>query len=368
MIISKLYTKKILHSILKWSGCTIAAIIVLLIVFIIAVRAGTYFSNHINTENGIDEGAYVTLGGQEQYLLIRGEDISNPVVVWLHGGPSGSDAFANYAFQKYLVDDYTVVNWDQRGCGRTYFRNSSIDPENNSATFAQAQSDLDELINYVCNRFDTDQVILIGHSYGTMLGSKYTLDHPDKISAYIGVGQVVSFESELYSYQDALEKAKSNGDDTSEMEAAYKTYVEDDNLVNMMILRSMVSKYHIAEKGSNTIWLGLSSPYMGIDDIRWFLKQTGSLEDYFALNKQLFDYVMVTDVRDYGTKYQTPVGFISGSCDWTTPVKYSQDYFNLISAPQKQIHLLDGCGHSPQYDSPEEFCETVKSMLEEYLP
>ena len=133
-------------------------------------------------------------------MLIRGEDISNPVVVWLHGGPSGSDAFANYAFQKYLADDYTVVNWDQRGCGRTYFRNSSIDPENNSATFAQAQADLDELINYVCNRFDTDQVILIGHSYGTMLGSKYTLDHPDKISAYIGVGQVVSFESELYSY------------------------------------------------------------------------------------------------------------------------------------------------------------------------
>lgn len=359
--------KRLFGSILKWIGCIVAAIIILPVVFVIAVRSVTFFSNHITAENGIDEGVYVPLGGQEQYLLIRGKDVANPVIIWLHGGPSGSDAFANYTFQKHLVDDYTIVNWDQRGCGRTYFRNISSDPDNDTATFEQAQADLDELIDYACERFETDRVILIGHSYGTMLGSKYALEHPDKVSAYIGVGQVVSFESEIYSYQDALEKARSNGDDTSEMEAAYKKYVEDDNLVNMMTLRSKVSKYHTAEKETNTIWLGISSPYMGIDDIRWFLKQTGSMEDYFALNKQLFDYVMVADVRDYGTEYQVPVGFISGSCDWTTPVKYSQDYFDLISAPQKQIYLLDGCGHSPQYDSPEEFCEILKSMLDEYL-
>lgn len=359
--------KRIFLPILKWSGCIIAGTIALLAIFVITIRSITYFSNHIAADGGIDEGLYVTLGGQEQYVLIRGEKTDNPVIIWLHGGPSGSDAFANYTFQKYLVDDYTVVNWDQRGCGRTYFRNKKLDPNNETATFKQAQTDLDELVDYVCNRFQTGKVILVGHSYGTMLGSKYALEHPEKVSAYIGVGQVVSFESEIYSYHDALEKARSNGDDTSEMEAAYKTYVENSNLVNMMILRSKVSKYHIAEKEVNTIWLGISSPYMGFDDIRWFLKQTGSLEDYFALNEQLFDYVMVTDVRDYGTEYYVPVGFISGSCDWITPVKFTWDYFDLISAPQKQISLLDGCGHSPQYDSPEEFCETLKSMLDEYL-
>lgn len=359
--------KGLLVSILTWIAFIVAAIIILLVVFVIAARSVTYFSNHITTENGIDEGVYVTLGGQEQYLLVRGENTGNPVIIWLHGGPSGSDAFANYAFQKYLVDDFTVVNWDQRGCGRTYFRNISSDPDNDTATFEQAQADLDELIHYVCDRFEKDSVILIGHSYGTMLGSKYALEHPERVSAYIGVGQAVSFESEIYSYQDALEKARSLGDDTGDLEAAYQMYVEDSNLSNMMNLRSKVSKYHIAEKTANTIWTGIASPYMGIDDIRWFLKQTGSLEDYFALNKQLYDYVMIADVRDYGTEYQIPVGFISGSCDWTTPVKYSQDYFDLISAPQKQIHLLDGCGHAPQYDLPEEFCEIVKGMLEEYL-
>jgi pimeloyl-ACP methyl ester carboxylesterase len=106
---------------------------------------------------------------------------------------------------------------------------------------------------------------------------------------------------------------------------------------------------------------------MGIDDLRWFLKQTGSLEDYFALNKQLYDYVQTVDVRDYGTAYQVPLGILSGDCDWVTPVQCAQDYYNLISAPRKQIRLLDGCGHSPQYDSPEEFSEAIKAMLAEFF-
>jgi len=76
---------------------------------------------------------------------------------------------------------------------------------------------------------------------------------------------------------------------------------------------------------------------------------------------------MEADVRDYGTEYQVPVGFITGSEDWTTPVKYAEEYCNMIDAPQKQIVLIDGCGHAPQYDSPVEFCDALKEMLSEYL-
>ena len=354
-------------TILKWTLSIILGLILLLVVAILVIRLVTYGKHHITTENGIDEGIFVTLGGQEQYLLIRGEDTGNPVIIWLHGGPSGSDAFVNNTFDEHLVDAYTLVSWDQRGCGRTYFRNKDIDPNNQTATFEQAQADLDELVDYCRERFNTEKVIIVGHSYGTMLGSKYTLDHPEKVAAYIGVGQVVSFESEIYSYEDALNKATVLGDDTTEMVAAYETYQNDPTLTNMLNLRGYVDKYHQAEVQTNTIWMGISSPYMGIDDIRWFLKQVGSLEDYLALNKQLYDYVLEADVRDYGTEYKVPVGFISGSCDWTTPVKYSQDYCELITAPQKQFHLIEGCGHAPQYDLPEEFCKTLRSMLDEYL-
>lgn len=354
-------------AILKWILRIVLGLIVLVLLSLVVIRLITYSKHHITTDNGIDEGIYINIGGQQQYLLIRGEDINNPVIIWLHGGPSGSDSYVNYIFDEYLVDAYTLVSWDQRGCGRTYFRNKDMDPSNETATFEQAQADLDELVDYVRDRFNTEKVIIVGHSYGTMLGSKYTLDHPEKVAAYIGVGQVVSFESEVYSYEDALAKATANGDDTTEMVTAFETYQKDSSLTNMLALRGHVSKYHQPEIKTNTIWMGVASPYMGIDDIRWFLKQVSSVEDYINLNKQLYDYVLEADVRDYGTDYKVPVGFITGSCDWTTPVKYAEDYCDLISAPQKQIHIMEGCGHAPQYDLPEEFAKTLRTMLDEYV-
>lgn len=353
--------------ILLWIGGIVGAVILAAVLVVIIARMMTYCGNRITTKNGIDEAVYVPLCGQAQYLLIRGKDKNNPVIIWLHGGPSGSETYANYAFAKHLVDKYTFVGWDQRGCGRTYFRNRKADPNNETATFDQAQQDLDALVDYVCKRFQKDRVILMGHSYGTMLGSRYALTHPEKVAAYIGVGQVVSFDSDIYSYQDALQKAKAKGDDTSEMEKAYKTYLEDGSLMNMLLLRSKVIPYHQPEIKTNTIWLGLASPYMGLTDMRWFMKQLGNLEDYLALNKHLYRYVMETDVRDYGMEYGVPVGFITGSCDWTTPVKFARDYFDEISAPQKQFHLMEGCGHAPHYDLPERFAATVKTILEEYL-
>lgn len=359
--------KPIAIRILKWTACAVLAVILALTTVITGCRNINYINSAVNTAKSVDEGVYVTLGGQEQYLLIRGENVKNPVIIWLHGGPSGPDAFVNYIFEKYLTAEYTVINWDQRGCGRTYFRNEKTDSKNETASFEQAQADLDELVAYACGRFHTEKVIIVGHSYGTMLGSQYALNHPDKVLAYIGVGQVVTMESDIYSYEDALEKAIVNGDDTGAMESAYEAFIESKSLSAMINLRSQVSKYHTAEREANTIWAGITSPYMGIDDLRWFLKQAGNFEDYIELNLQLFDYIMTADVRDYGLEYQMPVGFISGSEDWITPVKYSADYFNLVSAPDKQFSLIEGCGHSPQYDAPEEFCDALKSMLDHCL-
>ena len=363
--------RPIWKSILKWIGITVIAVIVATVLFICVVRGITWFSNRIDTANGVDEGIYVSLGGQEQYLLIRGEDVTNPVLIWLHGGPASPEAFANYTFQKHLVDEYTVVNWDQRGCGRTYYRNKNVDPNNETASFEQAQADLDELVDYLTDRFNTDKVIIVGHSYGTMLGSKYILEHPDKVAAYIGVGQFVDIESDIYSYEDALTIAKAQGDDTTDLEAAYNKYSKDTTLYmtleNMSNLRELVSKYHPVPSEANTIWLGIASPYMGFDDLRWFFKQMGDYEEYVKLNQQLLNYIMVTDVRDYGLEYQVPVGFISGSEDWITPVKYSEDFHNAVSAPMKDIALIEGCGHAPQHDSPEEFCDELKEMIEEFL-
>ena len=365
--ISKGEKKHLLLRIVKWLMFIILLLLVVIAIAIVGCRNFNYIDSYANGKQSVNEGIFVSLGGQEQYLLIQGEDTANPVIIWLHGGPSSPDTFVNYTFQKNLVSDYTIINWDQRGCGRTYFHNMSIYSANEKASFEQAQTDLNDLVDYACERFHKEQVIIVGHSYGTMLGSQYVMNYPEKVSAYIGVGQVVTIESDVYSYEDALEKAKALGDDTSEMEAAYHEYEKEKSLINMMNLRNYTYKYHVAQKNANTIWSGLTSPYMGVDDVRWFFKQAGDFEDYVSLNKRLFDYIMETDVRNYGIEYRVPVGFITGSDDWTTPEKYAQDYYQIIQAPKKQFASVQGCGHAPQYDSPEEFCNLLKNMLEELI-
>lgn len=359
--------KSLLFQITKWAIRIVILLLLSVAIVVIGCRNFNYIGAYIDREQGVNEGIYVPLNGQEQYLLVQGKDTSNPVIIWLHGGPSSPDAFVNYIFQRYLVEDYTIINWDQRGCGRTYFNNADVDASNETASFEQAQADLNALVDYACTRFHVEKVIVVGHSYGTMLGSQYVLNYPKKVSAYIGVGQVVTMESDIYSYEDALKKATALGDNTQEMEAAYQKYIEDRSLINMMNLRNYTSNYHVAEKSANTIWEGITSPYMGVDDVRWFLLQAGNLEEYISLNGQLFDYIKEADVRDYGLEYQVPVGFITGSDDWTTPSKYAEDYYNIINAPKKHFFLAEGCGHAPQYDSPEEFCSILKSMLEEYV-
>ncbi len=345
----------------------VAATLAVLVLSFVGLRSVIYLTTQITTENGIDEGAYIPIGGLEQYVLIRGENTNNPVIIWLHGGPANPDTYMSYTFSNHLVDNYTVVVWDQRGCGRTYYHNKDIDPENQTATFEQSEKDLDELVNYIRGRFGKDKVILVGHSYGTVLGIKYVKDHSDKVSAYVGVGQFINSDCELISYEDALRIAKEKGKSTVKLEKAYEKYKSDKTVRNLIELRTETAKYHKAKKKANTFWIGLASPYMSWGDFRWVLMQNGDLKQYFELNSQMFDYLLNVDVRDFGSEYGIPVGFISGSSDWVTPVKCTEEYYDGITAPKKDYKLIDGCGHSPQIDQPEEFGIMLEEMLASFL-
>lgn len=356
--------QKLFIRIIKWGLCAGLAIILGAITIVIGCRNVNFIQHYKNIGKGVDEGIYIPICGQNQYILLRGENVNNPIIIYLHGGPSSPDSYCTYGFTDYLVDEYTVVCWDQRGCGRTYFENEKEDPDNATASFTQAVEDLDALVDYVCDRFGQDTVIIMGHSYGTILGSQYAFEHPEKVSSYIGVGQVVSLEkSDYYSYEDALDKAQRAGDSTEELVAAFERFQEDSSLSNMMQLRSLVSSYHPKDIAGNETWMAVTSPYFGIDDLRWFWKQIGSMEDYYQLNQQLFDYTFAVDMTDMGLKYQMPAYFISGSCDWVCPTDSIEEYLDAIEAPYKDFVIMEGCGHDPQYAMPEEFGSLVKQML-----
>jgi predicted alpha/beta-fold hydrolase len=105
--------------ILKWIGAAVGIVLALTFIFVIGCRNINYLKHYQMVENGVDEGIYVSLGGMEQYVLVRGMDTDNPVIIYLHGGSSSPDTYVTYVFSDELIDEYTVVAWDQRGCGRT---------------------------------------------------------------------------------------------------------------------------------------------------------------------------------------------------------------------------------------------------------
>ena len=351
----------------RWIGRALLIVFLLTVCLLAALRIGNHYACRITAETGIDEAVFIPLGNQQQFIRIRGENTENPVIVWLHGGPACPDAYVNFVWEKYLTDRYTVVCWDQRGCGRTYFRNMGDDPMNRTASFEQAVQDLDDLVDYIEERFSPPAIAVVGHSYGSILGSRYVLEHGDKADAYIGVGQAVTPESERYSQEDALRRAREKGDDTREMERVFREYAMQPDLISMMEARALSAPYHKAPRERNSVWAGIRSSFMGFGDLRWFLKQQGDIRAFFSLNRQLFSYIMTVDIREFGTDYPVPAGFISGGEDWTTPVKYSRDYCEEITAPGRDFVVMDGCGHSPQIDAPEEFADALTDLLDEYL-
>lgn len=335
---------------------------------VIGMRNLNYLPHWGNIFGGVEEETYISLNGQEQYVVMMGRSEENPVIVYLHGGPASPDSFVTYSFAEELMDEYTFVCWDERGCGRTYYRNEDQDPNNETATFDQAEQDLDALVDYLRDRFGQEKVVIMGHSYGTILGSMYAQDHPDKVTAYIAVAQMTSLEkTDIYSYNDALERAKKMGDSILPLKTAYDAYEKDKTVQNLMEVRNAANYYHPVTEKDTAVSMAVASPYMGMEDFNWFLKEVYSMDEFVELNRHLLDYTEKFDVYDHSLEYQVPVFFISGSDDWICPVDTVKEYFEAIKAPVKGIELMDGCGHNTQYTRPEEFAELVKMLLKRQI-
>jgi len=303
-------------------------------------RISNSIKYRIRSENGIQEELTIKLGGIEQFIQIRGENQQNPVIIFLHGGPASPMGYAAYYYQTGLEDEYTIINYDQRGCGRTYYAN---DESMEGVTAEQLLADLHELVTYACERFGQEKVIILGHSWGTILGTRYAQEHPEKVTAYIGISQIIDL------YDSKIELAKmtlASGNVTKEEDAsALRTlssrmekvidYAQF-SLTDLMQLIRICSQYQSTEGQMSSLqqlWTGLSSPYMNLDDIRWFLKIMNT-ETYFALEQPLMDYAFFGfDLEQVGSTYEIPVYYLAGRQDLSVPQGATEAYYETISAP-----------------------------------
>ncbi|MGL1889633.1 MAG: alpha/beta hydrolase [Reichenbachiella sp.] len=308
--------------------------------------------------NSIALDMNVPIGGVSQNLLIRGESKGNPILLILHGGPGSSyDAFA-HAFQSDLEKEFVVVHWSQRGAGKSYHWNIS----NESMNLDQMISDGKEVMDYLCHTYQKEKVYLLGHSWGTALGTYMARDFPDKVHAYIGAAQIVDLlEQEKASYDYTLAQAKSRNDVEAQEELAEIGRPPYRDLMNgMMVKVNYFTKFEGYMDGMTNQELIIdaimeSPEYNGMDIMQLLYGMLYSLKNMLG---NAGDEVWEISPMKYANEFEVPVYIIQGQKDHMVQNHLVHQYFEILQAPNKELLEMDA-GHMMFFEQPELFCQMI---------
>lgn len=339
---------------------------VLLILLVARMIHGSVMRyKHSIQSPGIDSMETIDIGEIKQCLYIRGKNIENPVILFLHGGPGTPEMPVLYKFQYDWEDDFTIVHWDQRGAGKTYFANDQNDIIS-TLNFQQLVDDAWELTQYIQKRFKKDKIIVLGHSWGTVLGTTLVQKHPDAFSAYIGVGQIINgIDGERIGFKKVLDLARYHNDrmDISELENLKPYPSSKYDSKSLMTVRQKQVKYGVAVgANASSILSYYFSPYLSLKDLTYYLINP------FDMQKEIMQYVFHEfDIREYGNKYAMPIFYILGENDYQAPTIIAKEYFEEIKAPIKEIFIIPKAGHAPMIDNPQSFTKILKDEIKSII-
>ncbi|NHJ48696.1 MAG: alpha/beta hydrolase [Asgard group archaeon] len=304
----------------------------------------------------------VLLGGIKQWLLIRGHNKDNPLLLFLHGGPGSAEMAFSYKYGRNIEKQLTVVHWDQRGAGKSFSRKIPKETVN----IEQFVSDAHELIVYLLKRFNKKKIILMGHSWGTILGTLLSQRYPELIQVFIGISQVVNTElNEKISHKFTLDEAtkEENKKAIKQLEKLQPPY-SDKKIRQLITQRKWLNYYGGAIYGQKKSWY-LIKQIFGAPEytVRDYIKFTrGTL---FSITNMWNELTETIDFFEDATEWKIPVFFIVGRYDYNAPFELAEKYFQLIKAPKKKFFWFENSAHSPNYLEPEKFEKVVFSILKE---
>lgn len=288
----------------------------------------------------------------KQWILIRGNNIDNPVLLFLSGGPGFTQIPFQYRFHKRLENHFTVINWDQRGAGKSF--SPALQAE--SIHFNQYIDDTVFLINYLRKKFKKHKVFLVGHSWGGVLGMFVINSYPELVHMFAGTGFGVNVaDSNRIKYDFVLQKAKSRND-----KRALKLLdgISRERL-NQTRFISLVDSYVMKYKGMinrnailvlfQSLYYCLSTKYYSPGDWVSFFKGIKLLKSFGS------EFVQNTDLFQEIKSVNVPVYLFLGRKDYWTPWELAEKYLEFLQAPDKKIFWFNYSAHSPIFEEPEKF-------------
>ena len=325
----------------------------------LGVRLIARETNRVVPENGINEGLYIEINGVKQWINIYGKDLNNPVMLYLHGGPGGATSGMNWVVFHRISDIFTVVDWDQRNCGKSFDENKTDIP----ITPELFVSDTVELVKYILKRFGKEKLTLCGLSWGTMLGSRVVLDYPQYFNAYIPMGLCPDVdENETLLRDRALEMAKEKGDEEVIKAAERFTpetydpqHDKDRNILIAEIFKEDLQK----EADANLLWAMFASPTYSLSDS--LKKMQGKLYP----RKQLDDFLLKGGAKYFSvkdrTEYEMPFYLMQGDHDSDCLYELAIPYYERVKAPDKNLYIVEG-GHTSPFVKTAVFEKNIRDI------
>lgn len=304
----------------------------------------------------------IILGGQEQYLIIRGKDTTKPIMLFLHGGPGSPEIFLMKNNQA-IENDFVMVYWEQLGAGKSY---SGHIPDE-SINLKQFISDTKELSEYLRKRFGQDKIYIMGHSWGSFLGILTAYQYPELYHAYFGVGQVChQYKGEQISFDWIKKQAKEQNN-----EKAYKA-ISEINFPDSLADAETWVDYLIRERNYvNQFRGGISREITGTWPVVKMIFNTkeytfnekinymnGSLNSLKLLWPQVINHNLFNDIDSM----EVPVYILQGKYDYQTPYSIAKDFYIQLKAPQKGFFTFENAAHSPMIEEVEKFNSIVREM------
>jgi pimeloyl-ACP methyl ester carboxylesterase len=300
----------------------------------------------IVTPQGIEQMRAVRIGGIAQWISVRGTDRRNPVLLFLHGGPGYVAMPTSWYFQRGWEEYFTVVQWDQRGAGKTYAAN---DPAQVAPTMTRARmlADAEEMVAFLRKEFGKDRIFVLGHSWGSSLGIQLAQRHPDWLHAYIGIGQITdAMESERRGWQYTMDAAKKEGNQDAIRElASIAPYAAPGRplvLKDLYLQRKWLARYGGAVHGrtgsdAESAAAKLAPEYTDAD-----LKTMWEGTE-FSSSRMLTD-VLTQDFSVY-TKFDCPIIVFNGRHDYNVSASATAEWFAKVKAPAKQLVWFEDSAH-----------------------
>jgi len=321
-------------------------------------------NREIVSPNGIEDLRSIEVNGCTQWISIRGRDRRNPVLLYIHGGPGSPTMPESWTFQSPWEDFFTVVQWDQRGAGKTF---ASNDPAAIAATMTATQmiADTEYVIQYLMQRLRKKRLFALGHSWGSYLGLEIARRHPDWLHAYIGTGQMIDTQrSEAEGYAFALQQARVHRNNTAVSElqslAPYPGPMGTLTVQRISAQRKWLVYYGGLTYGRTSFDYDADAwqlaPEYTERDLR--LVDQGSL---FSL-RHLIGVVQSVNF-DALERISCPLFIFQGEHDYETSCAVAKRWYDRLQAPHKSFVTLKDSAHMAMLEQPGEYLDNLVRLV-----